>query len=149
MEEIHRQVGVFEYSTQLEESTMGPQAMDLIDEKALGFPSSCRYPHTASSHSCTNIAWQGAVSPAAINSITVQYWGGTRNLGQERPRCKRHSGQEFWTFWYISGYPDLDILVIILEDHPSCSSHSENKNSLDGAVFVPYSTRHPETFILY
>ena len=141
-------MGAFVYSTQLEESTWAHRLWISADEE------STRYFQVAAGTPILPQAIPAQISHGREQGALLPLTPSQCSIGSERGTWARKDPGAKRLLWI--GILDLLVYFWIswfghssnhFEDHPSCSSHSDNKNSLDGAVFVPYSTRHPETFI--
>ena len=141
-------MGAFVYLTQLEEPTWDHRLWISADEESTGdFQEAAGTPILPQAIAAQILQGrgQGALLPLTPSQCSIGSEQGTwarKDLGVKRLLWTAILDLlvYFWISWFGHSSNHFG-------DHPSCSSHPENKNSLDGADFVPYSTRRPETFI--
>lgn len=142
-------MGTFVYSTQLEESTCDHRLwISASEESTRDFQGAAGIPTLpqAMAARVSQGREQGAPPP-----LTPSQW----NIKSEQRTWARNDPGATCLLWIAILDPQLYSRISWLghsrghfEDHPSCSSHPESRNSLDGAEFVPFSRRtHPETFV--
>ena len=113
-------MGAFVYPTQLEESTWDHSLWISADEEGTrDFQVASGTPTLPQAVTAQIFCKAGCKEPCCHELHRSAVLGVNKELGLGKAHVQNaYSGQEFRTSWYIYGYPDLDILVIILRTIP-------------------------------